>query len=218
MADKDYHTSPDCQQITSIIKPHELAPHVGALFRILPPSDMRPVKIAMDAAIKLLVTAEPIELDITNPDYGIPYALEVSRKHEKEEIKAACELLRMCLHAIERGETAEAERHSIPVLLSSLVGFVPDRNARAAKRPRSKKEDALDRGIKDALKALPCDANWTHIEDWLFSEGVIEKCSDEKKGNREIVFTDGENSTSIRLSTFRNRITNLKKKLKIFPD
>ena len=41
----------------------------------------------MDKAINLLLLEKSIESDLTNPDFGIPYALEIQKQSEKAENK-----------------------------------------------------------------------------------------------------------------------------------
>lgn len=230
-------TQPEQKTKAKPFQPHELAPHVAAMFRMAPHTDMSPVQLAMNWAIKVLLAAEasaqdiadqahgmphvlvegqrkhpkaanPTGQELTNPDYGISYALLVNRGEYPEEKKAAAMLLRLCLHAIERGHTVENERESIPLHLAALAGYVPDRNRRAARKPRQtrSKADALDRGLDDALRANP-DGRWADIATWLEGEGIV------KAWNADwLTFTDGEAETTINTRTFQNRITAAKKR------
>jgi hypothetical protein len=191
-------------------KPHEIAQHVAALFRIVPHTDLGPVHIALEHATAVLLAAEPWPIDITNPDEGIPYALMVARKDHPEEVLAAASLLRMCLRAVERGATTENERVFIPLLLSALAGYVPDRNTRAArnKRPSRSKGDALDRGLDDALNAEPF-GTWADLATWLEGGGIVTTW-----GVDDLSFTDGETEKTISTLTFQNRIAKARKRRK----
>lgn len=188
---------------TKRYKPHELSQHVGAMFRMLPANDMRPVEMALRHAIELLQSVEPVALDLTAPDFGIPYALMFERGNHKEPVKAAASLLRMCLHATERGYTTENERVFIPLQLAALSDFVPDFQKRNSGNPRPKRSesDALDRGLDDAL-ANNHEANWKELATWLEYEGVVTSWG----ANNTMAFTDGDTSYEVSLSTFRKRI------------
>lgn len=198
------------------MQPHKLAPHLQAVFSMHLSSNLQPVKIALQEAIDFLLKAEPTQLDLKNPDYGIPYALEVEKLHNKEEVISACHLLRMCLHAIERGKVIDSEKHGIPLLLSSIAGFVPDRNKKAAKKPRpnAKKNDDLDDGIEDAIRALPPDsATWKDILNWLDREYVIYEWSSGK-----FKFQDEHGEKTLTEKTFRHRLAKIRKKKFKLPD
>jgi len=196
--------------ISKRFKPHELAPHVAAMFRMLPHDDMRPVETAMRHAIELLHTVEPSELDLTNPDNGISYALMVEGGEYKENFKAAGSLLRMCLHAAERGATTENDRVFIPMQLAALADFVPDFQSRNSgkNRPSRSEPDALDRGLDDALNENP-NGNWKELATWLEGEGVVTMWGD----GEPVKFTDGEASKTVSHKTFVGRITKAKKRI-----
>lgn len=181
-------------------KPHELAPHVAAMIRMLPHNDMRPVDMAMECAISHLQAVAPTELDLADPDNGIPHALRIERENHSPKAQAAAVLLRMCLHARERGETIENERAFLPLQLAALSGFEPDEQSRRASNKRNR-GDALDRGLDDALVMRP-EAEWTGLADWLEGEGVVLQW-----GTDFLTFTDGDDAKEISIGTFLNRIT-----------
>ena len=194
----------------SPLKPHELAHHVAVLFRSSGLSDMEPVKFSMAQGIRVLQAAKPTLLDLTDPDKGIAFAMQVERENCPEKAKAAARLLILCLHAIECGETTASQRQHIPLHLAALAGYVPDQNSASAKHKRPNRgEDALDRGIKEALIAKP-SANWQERAYWLRNEGVVTEF------NSEILkFTDGKEESepiTISIRTFQNRITKVKNK------
>ena len=58
-------------------KPHGLAHHVAALFRSPSANDMKPVELSMEQGINVLELVNPESLDLTNPDTGIPFSLEI---------------------------------------------------------------------------------------------------------------------------------------------
>ena len=195
------------EKLPNRFKPHELAPHVAAMFRMLPHDDMRPVEAAMRHAIELLHTVEPSELDLTNPDNGISYALMIEGGGYKENFKAAGSLLRMCLHAAERGATTENDRVFIPMQLAALADFVPDFQSRNSgkNRPSRSELDALDRGLDDANLT---DTNWKEIATWLEGEGVITSWGAGK--GVPVIFTDGETLNKVSQNTFLRRIKEAK--------
>lgn len=188
------------------IKPHQVAPHVAAILVnvCVPPSaKIEAVRVALSYAVGILQTFEPTDRDLTNPDDAIAYALLIESSAPREEITAACHLLRMCHHAIERGDVLDIERTFIPNLLAACVGYVPDKQSRVARRKRASRSeaDALDRGIDDALKSNTL-MTWKELATWLEGEGVITSWNDE-----EVTFTDGKTEKTISAATFRTRIT-----------
>ena len=188
-------------------KPHELAHDVAALFRNPNVNDMKPVKFSMEKSIKILQAVRPTSLDLTDPDQGIPFALEFVIGSYPEKVKSAGCLLRLCLHVIERGETTEFDRQNIPLHLAALSGYVPDQSSYNAKKKRPKRgEDALNRGIKESLIAKP-HANWQERAYWLKNEGIVTEFNSET-----LEFTNGVTSKTINIMTFKNRITKLRKK------
>lgn len=200
------------KQKPGIFKPHELAAHVAALFRMVPHTDMSPVQLSMNSAIKLLLIAEPTVEDLTDPDSGIPYALAINKSDHPERVKAAAYLLRMCLHVIERGESTENERIFIPLQLAALAGYVPDANRSAARksRPVRSELDVLDRALDEAIRGNP-DASWKEIATWLEGENVISEWNE-----KEIAYSDVDENSEKKLATgtFRNRIKKAKDRRK----
>lgn len=161
----------------------------------------------MRHAIELLLTVEPSALDLADPDNGIPYALMIEHSEHKEPVKAAASLLRMCLHANERGCTTENERVFIPLQLAALSDFVPDFQKRNSgkSRPKRGELDALDRGLDDALTSNP-DANLKELAEWLEGEGVVISWEE----NEPVTFSDGEAQQEVSLKTFYRRIKEAK--------
>ncbi|MGV7234772.1 MAG: hypothetical protein ACQ9ET_00795 [Nitrosomonadaceae bacterium] len=194
----------------SALKPHELALHVAVLFRNPNLNDMEPVRFSMAQGIKIIQAAKPIPLDLTDPNEGIPFALQIERGNYCEKVKAAARLLILCLHAIERGETTEAERQNIPLHLTALAGYVPDQNASNAKRKRTKRSNsAFDLGIIDSLKTSP-SKNWRERASWLDNEEIVFEWNDKELS----YYDDYGNIKTISIERFRNKITEAKKKLK----
>ncbi len=194
----------------SSFNPHELAHHVAALFRNPNVNDMKPVEISMEKGIEVLQAARPTSLDLTDPDKGIPFALEIKSGSYPEKVQSAGCLLRLCLHAIERGDTTEFERQNIPLHLAALSGYVPDHNAAIARRKRLKRsERTLGHEIMRLLKLKPL-INWRECADRLMGgEEVVDKWDEQT-----LRYDNGKKLRTISISTFRNKISETRKKMK----
>ena len=192
--------------------PHELALHLSHLLQILPQSDLRPVRMAMEQAINLLRIATSTVIDMKHSDCGISFAIGVEKNHSDEKVKAAARLLRVCLHAVEDGNVSEQSRPIMLMELAAMSGYVPDQQRRNASKPRPKKsaEDALDRGIRDVLKGDP-ELTWKQLADRLYDLGIVVTWDEAK-----LTFTNGESDgeKTISTGTYRTRLGKLKKALK----
>jgi len=124
-------------------------------------------------------------------------------------IRAADSLASICLQAIERGRVIDRDRRHIPLLLASIVGFVPDHAREAAKEKRTGRDPYLLGPIGDALKDTP-DATWKEIATWLEGESVVVNWDE----NHVEYFDADEHKRSITARAFQNLITKAKNKIR----
>jgi hypothetical protein len=190
------------------MKYHKLAEQFSALFAMPSVDHFTPVKEAMSCAIEFLRQHDEdpdevvADLDLENPDVGIPYVLKVLRTDPKPERKNAAYLLQRCLHVIEDKRVTELDRRAIPLLLAGMSTYVSDQASRAARarRPTRSEGDALDRGLND-LGKRKLKATWKDVLSQLEEEGVVTVWSD-----ATVTFTDGATETTIARKTFQTRL------------
>jgi hypothetical protein len=191
--------------------PHELAPHLGVLFHVLPQGHLGPVKIALEQAINLLRIVTQTDIDLKNPDHGIPFAIGMEWNHPDDKVKAAARLLRICLHAVENGKLPERSRPALLLNLAAMSGYVADQQRKNASKPRLKRsaEDALDRGIRDVLKGN-LELTWKQTADQLEGVGVVVVWDDAK-----LTFTNGkaDGEKTISAGGYRRRFGKIKNAL-----
>jgi hypothetical protein len=134
---------------------------------------MDAVIISMNKAVSILQTIEPTTKDLKNLDYGIPYALhfESSNKY-KDKIKAAGRLLRMCLHAIERGEPTELDKLHIPMALAALSGY--DQTYKTEGKNRTRVQQELKLKLLGIAKRNPTDT-WKQLLNRLEGDEIVLK-------------------------------------------
>lgn len=119
-------------------KPHVLAPHLGVLIQHQE-YGMDAVIIAKKKALELLEPIHPSPKDAKDYDAWIRYALHF-QKDDKPQIKAAGELLRMCIHSLERGSLTDTDKSIIPQKVESLKSLDNSKLLKEIKKLKQKRD------------------------------------------------------------------------------
>jgi len=181
--------------------PHELAPHLAVMLADSK-YQIEAVRIAIKKAAYVLQNREPVAYDLTSPDNGIPYALGFLSGDYPEKIKSAANLLRMCLHVIERGNVTELDRLHIPQLLAAISGYDNSSKNEGVKRTRPQQE--LKLAAIEAKKNHPEDT-FKNLLDGLEGDGWVIYWDAE-----EVRWKDSEGKPHItRTKTFQDWLANL---------
>ncbi len=214
------------------LKPHEAANHIARLLQgnlIVPEDPIKAVRYALVEALIVLEVEGSKDVSICNKwrcdDDGVASAdtaYRVWRQKTAEvlfpsgaaelppKIQAADSLASICLQAIERGHVIDRDRLNIPMLLQSIVGFVPDHQSKKGKNERKGRRSYLLGPITRALKTFEYDPSWKEIAAWLEHEGNVMGMGVNtvrylNKADKEITITVG---------AFQNLITDAKKQLR----
>ncbi len=213
------------------LKPHEAASHIAKLLQgnlIIPEDPIKAVRYALVEALTVLEVEGSKNVSTRNKwrceDDGVTSADTAYRVWCQKTAEAALpgvaalppnkkfadNLASMCLQAIERGHLIDRDRLEIPMLLQSIVGFVPDSQSERGKKKRKGRTSYLLGRIVRALKTFEYDPSWREIAKWLEHEGDVMGCDDNairylNKADKEITITVG---------SFQNLITDAKEQLR----
>lgn len=135
-------------------EPQILAEHISYL--LANPNHQKQiegVKVILKKAAYILNKIEPITFDLNNLDSAIPYALYFERKEHSEKIRAAGNLLRMCLHIIDKGRLTDLDKSFLPMKLASLTGY--DQSTKNAEIPRKSRKSLLETKAVETKKNHP---------------------------------------------------------------